>query len=143
MQCRQHQVPGQGRLHCDLGGLQVPDFTHHDHIGVLPENGAQPPGKGHIHFGINLGLADTGQHVLNGIFYGEDIPGALVDAGKPGIQGGGLTGPGWPGDQNNAVWTCQTATIGGGHLLIHIELFQFQLSRLLIQQPQNNALAVG
>jgi hypothetical protein len=36
--CRvdRHHVTGQGRLHRDLGGLEVADLTDHDGVGVLP-----------------------------------------------------------------------------------------------------------
>ena len=38
VQGRQHQVPGQRRLHRDLGGLLLADLADHDDVRVLSQD---------------------------------------------------------------------------------------------------------
>jgi len=39
-------VAGLGRLDCDFGCVQVADFTHHDDVRILPQEGLEGGGKG-------------------------------------------------------------------------------------------------
>ena len=75
----QYQVPGEGGLHRDLRRFQVADLPHHHNVRVLAQDRPQAAGKGHIHLGIDLGLADPGQHVFDGILDSEDIARAFID----------------------------------------------------------------
>ena len=40
---REHQVPGQGRLDGDAGGLLVADLADHDDVRVLPQQATAGP----------------------------------------------------------------------------------------------------
>ena len=41
MQCGRQLVSGQRRLHCELGRLQVSNFTYQDDVSVLPQEGTK------------------------------------------------------------------------------------------------------
>ena len=64
----QHQVARQRSLHGDLRGLEIADFTDHDDVRVLAQDGTQGLGEGQVDFGIDLGLADAVQLVLDRVF---------------------------------------------------------------------------
>jgi hypothetical protein len=76
----QHQVAGQRGLDGDLRGFEVADFADHDHVRVLAQDGAQGLGKGQVDLGIDLGLADAGQFVLDRVFHRHDVALAGVQA---------------------------------------------------------------
>ena len=61
----QHQVAGQRGLDRDLRGLEVADLADHDHVRVLAQDGAQALAKVSSDPGVDLGLADAGQLVLD------------------------------------------------------------------------------
>ena len=99
----EHEVTGEGGLHGDLRRLLVSDLTDHHHVGILSQDGAQAAGEGHVDLGVHLGLADAVEVVLDRIFDGHDIAAVIVDARERSVKGGGLTGTGRPGDQDDAV----------------------------------------
>ncbi len=68
-----YQVSGEGGLHGDLPGLEISYLTDHHHVRVLAQDRPQAPREGHIHLGVDLGLTDARQHVLDGILDREDI----------------------------------------------------------------------
>ena len=55
------------------GGIAVPDFAHQHHIGVMTQKIADGVGKIIARLGINLGLPNQGDVILNGIFHRDDI----------------------------------------------------------------------
>jgi hypothetical protein len=57
---------------------KVTDFTDHDDVGVLPQNGAQGLGKGQVDLGVHLRLPHTCQFVLDGVFHRHDVAGTGV-----------------------------------------------------------------
>ena len=60
----------------------ITNLTHQHHIRILPDNGAQPPGKRQINFGIDLDLADTVDLILNRILDGNDVDIRRIDGGE-------------------------------------------------------------
>ena len=71
---REDQVAGERGLDRDLGGLQVADLAHQDHVGVLPQHRAQGVGEAETDLGVHLDLADAGQLDLHRIVDGDDVP---------------------------------------------------------------------
>ena len=65
VQRRQHQVAGERGLHGDLRGFEVADFADHHHVRVLAQDGAQAAREGHFDLGVDLGLADAVDVVLD------------------------------------------------------------------------------
>ena len=79
VQCRQHQMPGEGGLHGNLRGFQIADFTDHDHVRILPQNCPQGARKGHLDFRIDLRLADPIEVVFDRVFHRHDVSRGCVE----------------------------------------------------------------
>src|SRR5688572_2755541 len=73
----QHKVTGLGRLHRDLGSLEVADLADHDDVRILAQEGAQGSRKGESHLRVDIHLVDTAQHDFDRIFGGRDV--AVLD----------------------------------------------------------------
>ena len=52
------QMPGEPRLHGDLGRFGIPDLADHDDLGVLPHERPQGHRVGVVASHIALGLGD-------------------------------------------------------------------------------------
>ena len=85
-----HQVAGQAGLDGDLRGFQVADLTHQDDIRVLAQDGAQGAREAHVDAGVDLGLADAIEVILDGVFHGHDVERGVVQARQRRVQGRGL-----------------------------------------------------
>ena len=107
MQRREHQMPGQRRLHGDLRGLPVADFADHDDVGVLPQDGPQQAGEGQADLRAHLDLVDALELILDRVFDGDDLSGDRVQCQQPGVERGGLAAAGRPGHQHDAVGQLQ------------------------------------
>ena len=75
-------MPGQARLDGDLRGFQIADFSHHDHIRVLPQDGPQAAREGQALLLVDGNLQDARQLVLDGVFDRDDLL-AAVQEKKP------------------------------------------------------------
>ena len=84
------QVAGEGGLDGDLGRFLVANLTHHDLVGVVAKNRAQPPGKGEALLDIHRDLGDTGQLILNRVLDGNDLVLFALDLRQGRVEGGGL-----------------------------------------------------
>ena len=94
----EHQVARLGHGEDGVDRLQVAHLADHEDVGVLPEGGAQAPGKG-VGVGAHLALVDGPEavpmHVLDGVLDGEDVAAPpAVDVVDHGRQRGGLARPG-------------------------------------------------
>ena len=99
----EHQVAGQGGLHGDVGRLGVADFAEHDHVRVLPQQGAQGGGEGHADLVVDLDLVDEGQVVFDRVFDRADVHFVPSMQRRHGVERGGFARAGGPGDQDDAV----------------------------------------
>ena len=142
MQGGQHQVAGERGLHRDLRGLEVADFADHDDVRVLTQDRAQGLGKGHVDPGIDLGLTDAFQVVLDRILDRHDIDRACIDPIERRIERGGFSRTGRPGHQHDAMRLMnQPIEVDQGRIG-HAELGQIEPAGLLLEQTQHRALAV-
>ncbi|MNF43916.1 hypothetical protein D3C84_250170 [compost metagenome] len=139
----QHQVTGERRLHGDLGGFLVADLADHHHVRVLAQDGAQAAGEGHVDLGVDLGLADALDVVLDRVFDGEDVARAVVEGDQAGVEGGGLARAGGARDQQDAVGTAHSILQLMAVAIAHAQVLQGQAPGLLVEQAQYHALAVG
>ena len=142
VQGRQHQMPGQTRLHRNLRGFQVADFTYHDDVGVLAQNSAQGTRKTHVDTRINLRLADAVEIIFDWIFHRHDVGHGRIDARQRRVQRGGLARSGGPGDQHDAVWLAHQRIHRGERGAFHPQTCELQPSRILVQQTQHNAFTM-
>ena len=139
----EHQVTRQRGLHGDLRGLEVADFTDHDDVRILAQDGAQGLGKGQLDLGIDLGLADARQFVLDRVFDGQHIGGGGVHCAQARVQRGGLARAGGAGDQHDAVGLAQQPLELVERLAAHAQRLQRELAGVaLVQDPQHGALAM-
>ena len=67
MQRAVDNVPGQGRLDRDLGGLDVTNLTHENLVGVLTQNTAKAIGKGQPDLLLDLDLDNAFKIVFDRI----------------------------------------------------------------------------
>jgi hypothetical protein len=121
VQCGQYEVAGQRRLHGDLRGLRVADLADHHHVRVLAQDRAQAACKGHLDFGVDLGLADAVDVILDRVLDRHDVAGAVVDALERGVERRGLAGTRRAGDQDDAVRLVDQVVEHALHPRLHAE----------------------
>ena len=107
VQAGKHQVASLGGFENHLHGFAVAHFAHQDHLGRLPQGGAQRQREVR-RIAVQFPLVDGGPLVivqkLDGIFDGDDVAGLLfVDAVEQRRQGGRLSRPARSRNQNNAI----------------------------------------
>ena len=107
MQRRQHQMPGQCRLHRDLCGFAIADFADHDHVRVLPQDRPQQAGERQTDLRPHLDLVDPAQLVLDRILDRDDLARHRIQRQQPGIQCRGLAAARRSGHQHDPVGQVQ------------------------------------
>ena len=142
VQRRQHQVAGQRGLHRDLRGLMVADLADHDHVRILAQDGAQRLGEGQVDLGIDLGLADAGQLVLDRVLDRQHIGGRGVDLAERGVERRRLARAGRAGDQHDAVRLGDALREARQRVALHAEAGQRELGLALVEQAQHRAFAM-
>ena len=143
MQGREHQVPGQARLHRDLRSLQVADLADHDHVRVLAQNGAQRARERQLDSRIHLGLADAIEVVFDRVLDGDDVGALGVELADRGVERGRLSGAGRAGDEDDSMRLFDELAQGSERRIRHAEAGEVEPSGLLVEQPQHHALAVS
>ena len=98
-----HQVPGEGGIDGNGGGLLITNFSQHDHIGRLAEHGAQGRREGHADFRIHLDLVDAGHLVLDRFLDRDDFPVGLVHVVQARVERGRLSRTRRTGHQDDSV----------------------------------------
>jgi hypothetical protein len=103
MQRTEHQMARKRCLDRNLGSFNVSNFSHHDHIRILPEDMAETVGERKTYLGFYLHLPNARQLVFNRVFNRDDVTllGPKLVDGR--IQGGRLTAARGPSEQYYAV----------------------------------------
>ena len=96
-------VPGLRRLNRDIGGFQVANLAHHDHIGILSQEGAQCGGESQSGFFIDVDLVYARQINLRRIFRSGNISAGYIQNIKTGIERYRFTATGRARDQDHAI----------------------------------------
>ena len=138
----EHKVPRKARLNRDLCSLQIADLADHHDVGVLAQYRAQGAREAHFDPGIDLGLADAVEVVLDRILDGHDVQRFRIQPRQRGVQRRGLARPGGAGDQDDAVRLANQRIHLRERRAVHAEARQVQPAGLLVQQAQHHALAV-
>lgn len=100
-------MPGLGGGERDVDGLRVAHLAHQNHVGILPQRGAQGAGKGagvppHFTLVHKAGLVPV--EVLDGVLNGDDVAAPLpVDHIYHSGQRGRLAAARGPGGQHQAA----------------------------------------
>src|SRR4029077_19637604 len=68
----QNLVAGQRGFNGDFGGFRIANFTDHDDVRVLTQNGAKRVGEGKADFFLYRDLIDAGNLEFDGIFDRDD-----------------------------------------------------------------------
>ena len=90
MKGAEYEVPCEGGLDGDFSGLQIPDFTDEDHVGVLTQNGSQAGCKGNADVMVDLNLNNSIDVIFDRIFGRDELFGNFVHFRQGRIQRGGL-----------------------------------------------------
>ncbi len=72
-------MAGQSGLNCDLRGLCITDFTNHDNVGILPQDGPQCARKRDRTALAGMHLVDQLQRVFDRIFDCDDVRANALD----------------------------------------------------------------
>src|SRR5258708_29825856 len=91
-------------LHDNFRGLFIANLAHHDDIGILAEYGPEAAHKCQARLGIDMHLVYAWEHILDGIFYRDDIDRSLAQfveqsAKRPALAGARRA---WPPNHTSA-----------------------------------------
>src|SRR6476646_4730223 len=144
----EHQVAGERRLDGDLRGFRIANFSHHDLVGIVAQNGAQPAGEGQPFFFIDRDLRDAADLVLDRIFDSDDLVFVGLDLVDGGVERGGLAAARRPGDQHHAVGLSNVAPEALEVVVAETHHVEHQRAELLahglfVQHAQYGVLAVN
>ena len=127
----------------DLRGLEVANFTDHDHVRILPQDGAKGLGKAQVDLGVVLCLAHARQFVFDRVFHRHDVVARSVKPLQRGIQAGRFARTRGACDQQNAMWLCDQMVNLREHTALHAHRFERQAGLAFVQQAQHRAFAMG
>ena len=132
----------QCRLHGDLRGLQVADLTNHDHVRILSHDRAQSIREREIDLRFDLNLVDARHLVFDRILYRQDFHVRLVESRERGIERGGFSAAGRPGDQQYAVRLIENRDEDLQVLIIESERMKIERHTAFIQNPHHHRFAM-
>src|SRR5262249_5694660 len=137
----ENDMPGEGSLHGNLRGFQIPDFSHQDLVRVLPQNRSQRRGKGYTNLRVDRHLDDAVHVIFDRVFSGDDLLRDLVELIEGRIQGGGLARAGRPGDQDDAIGLANQFPVGIEDDRLHPNLVEIELDDGAVQDADDDAFA--
>jgi hypothetical protein len=138
----QHQVAGERGLDGDLRGLEVADLADHDHVRVLPQDGAQGLGEVELDLRVDLRLADAGQLVLDRVFHRHDVAAARVQPASAAYSVVVLPEPVGPVTRMMPCGCAISCSKPVQRVAGHAHRFEAELALALVQQAQHGAFAV-
>jgi len=127
----------------DLRRLAVADFTDHDDVRVLTQEGAQRTREGQPDVLTHQHLIDARHLVLDRIFGRQDAHLHLVDLVQKSIERGRLARPGGAGHQKDAVGAVDQLDHMPVVEIVKPEIAQLDEIAGLLQQTQRNRFAVS
>src|SRR5579883_258672 len=137
----EHKVTRQRRLNPDLCGFQVANLTDEDDVRVLPENGPQRAGEGHVDLVIDRALHDAVNFVLDRVFGRDELGVDFVEFRQSGIESRGLAGTGWSGHQHDAIGLLDNGTEEREQVRRHANAIERQTDVGAVQNADNDAFA--
>src|SRR5690554_2727018 len=136
-----HQVPRLGSFNGNGGGVQVPNFTNHHDIRVLPQEGAQGSGEVQAHFGVHVDLVDAFQVDLHRVFCRGNVALRRVENVQACIQGNGLTAPRGAGYQDHPLGLGQGFQVKFFLILFISQGINAQFGAAGVENPQYDFLS--
>ena len=142
MQSAEDQVTGETGVSRDRRRLEIANFTDHDDVRRLAQDGAERGGKGHPDLGIYLYLVDPVHLILDRLLDRDDLAIGFVDVIETGVERTRLSRAGRAGDEQNAVWRPQESLENFLIVAQETEFGQTEKQARFIEQPHDHALAV-
>ena len=143
MQSGKHHMPSHRGADGNFGRLEVSNLSHHDDVGILTQNSAQPVGEGQIDFRLHVDLRHTRKPIFHRLFDGDNSADHRVDRGQKRIQGRRFSRTRGTRHHDNPVRQNQKRLSNTQLLRCHVETIQSKLQRLTpAQETQGNALPV-
>ena len=136
-------MPREARLNGNVRSFIIANFTDHHHIRILAEDCPETSGKCHICFGIDLGLTDPLNVILDRIFHCQDVPGPVIQLIKAGIQGCGFTGSGRSRNKKDPMRPADNGLHGFHICRVHTQMRQIPPAFLLIKQAHYHSFTVA
>src|SRR5712692_9332847 len=143
----ENQVTGECRLDGDLRGLVIADFAHHDLVGIVAQDGAQPAGKRQAFFLIDRDLRDPADLIFDRVFNRNDFVFVVLDLIYRRIKGSRFAAARRPGDEHHTVRffdvaaeAAQVEVVKAHH--VECELAELFAHRLFVEHAEHGIFAV-
>src|SRR5262245_7961201 len=91
MKRAEYQMTGERGANSNFRGVHITNFSHHDRIGILPQNRTKATGERKTDFRMNLNLINAVQTNFNWIFNGYDFLMHRVDSRETSVKSGGFS----------------------------------------------------
>src|SRR5476649_2942924 len=79
-------MSGERGLYRNLRSFQITDFADHHHVRILAQDSAQAARERHINLGVDLGLTDAVDVVLDRILDRHDVAAGIVEPEQRTVQ---------------------------------------------------------
>src|SRR5271163_4536212 len=99
----EYKMACQRGVDCDLSGFLVANFTDHDLVGVVPQDGTQSASERETFLFVYWNLSDAANLIFNGVFNGDDFVLVVLNFVDGGVQGGCFPGACGTCDEHHAV----------------------------------------
>ena len=130
----------QGRLDPDLGRLVIPDLSHQDDIGILPQERSQGRGEVQPYLIVHLDLVDPHEVKLYRVLSRHDVHVFRIEIRQGRIKCRGFTAPGGPRDKDHPERFVDRINEVGQGLLLESQFGHVQLQVGLVQEPEHDLL---
>ncbi len=78
-------MTGQTGLDGNFCRFEITNLAYHDNIRILAQYRPQAARKGHVDFGVDLGLANGVNELFNGVFDRHDVAAVVIDGLERGV----------------------------------------------------------
>src|SRR6202011_151560 len=126
----ENKVSGKRRLNRDLRGFRVADFTHHDLVRVVTQDGTQSAGESEALFLVHRNLRDAVDLVFHRIFNCDDLVFVGLDFIQCGVERGGFAAASWSSHQHHAVGFKDVAAELAQIFFVKTHHVQYQVAKL-------------
>src|SRR5256884_2812856 len=142
-----NEVAGERRLNGDLGGFLVADFAHHDLVGVVAQDGAQPARESEALFLVDRNLRDAAELILDRIFDGDDFVFVGLDLIDGRVERSGLAGTRRTRHENHAIGFANVAPEAAGFFPgethdVQSKALEFLGKRFFVQDAEDRIFTV-
>ena len=138
----QYLVAREGGFNRDFRRLGIADFTNHYDVRILAQNGAQRIGESQPDFFFGRHLVDARDLEFDRIFDRDDVIDRVIEFVEGRIKGRRLARAGWTSDEDQTMRRVHRAFELGEGLGVQAELIDAGREVGLVQQAEDDLLAV-